>query len=104
MQCQREGCDNDADYAVQIMSQRGYRVGLCRDCAIEELKGIGAVDNHLNLLDAVECHLIIEADWWRDHFFYDNIINYPFIDKEKYIKYLACYTKARQTVKGKKIR
>jgi hypothetical protein len=84
MQCQREGCDSEALYGVQIMSARGYRVGLCRDCAVEELLSIGVTDS-LDLLDSVYSNQINHCDWWRFHFYYDDIdaLTFDRLQKEK---------------------
>jgi len=72
MECQREGCGDEALYAVQLMSARGYRVGLCRACAVDELAEIG-IESSLDLLGSTYSHIIIDADWWKPHFHYDRI-------------------------------
>ena len=72
MRCQREGCGDDALYAVQLMSTRGYRVGLCRACAVDELAGIG-IESSLDLLGSEYSYIITDADWWKPHFHYNRI-------------------------------
>jgi hypothetical protein len=79
MKCQTEGCDKDADFAVQVMSTKGYRVGMCKDCAIHELTSLGVTDPSY-LIDSVYSHIITEASWWREHFFYDTPSQIPYID------------------------
>ena len=72
MQCQTEGCNGEALYAVQVMSAKGYRVGVCRECAIRELKAIGQFKNTLDLLNNTPyCFIITNADWWREPFYED---------------------------------
>ena len=72
MLCQTEGCNEEALYGVQVMSNRGYRVAMCHECAMGELIEVG-VTCSLDMIDSTYSFPVMNAHWWKPHFHYDNI-------------------------------
>ena len=72
MQCQTEGCYENAKYGVQLMNARGYRVGMCEECSRGELAEIGEdfdqLKKEIDAGNVTSCSPIKLAEWWSPVF------------------------------------